>query len=944
MKLARFLPLFIAVAACAQEAHQTPVWVHDGSDLKADANVTWGRLDNGLRYAILPNSEPPNRVSLRLYVDAGSLMEEDDQQGLAHFLEHMAFNGTKNYPAGEMVEYFQRLGMAFGSHTNAHTSFRETVYKLELPDSTDKMLDDGFKLLRDYADGLLFGEEEIEKERGVILSEKRSRDSASWRSFVDWIEFSAPDSLVSARLPIGTEEVISNAPRQRFVDFYQKWYTPDRMAVVVVGEIETGPIEKLIGSYFAEFKAESSATDPDFGSVRPRGVIAHHHSDKEASETQVSIETMRPMALGPDTQERRAYELRTRLANMVVSRRLEILAKKEGSPIVEASSHQRDLFDLNLVDYASIDTSTKPENWSAGLAVIEQELRRALQFGFTAAELDEAKAKLENALDNQAKSAATRKSRDLADRIVDRIGSRRVFTHPKDDLERVTPLLASITAAEVTETFRDIWDELKNVAVYASGNVTIDGGETAVLAAYTQSQKVAVEAPAEEDAGQFAYAQEREPGEIAKRAEAEDLGITQIVFANHVRANFKVTDFEDETIHLTARIGGGLLIAPKDKPGLSTFVNHAFNSGGLEAHSTDQLARLLAGKSVGAGLMVGDDALVLSGQTTPEDLLLQLQLMRAYVAHPGYREEGERQFRKAIDQLYQFLAHNPNGVMSDEVSSLIHGGDSRFGYPDRAVLESRNMTEAKSWLAPQLAGGFLEISVVGDFELKTAIDAVARTFGTLPARAEKKPAYQQEREIAFPTELSEKRFDFVSTIPKSMVLAYWPTADMSDIRRTRRLGMLSSIFRDRLRKKVREELGDAYSPYARNTSSETFADFGYLFALVEAAPDQADKLAGVIKEIGAELAAGGTNQDELDRSKLPLLTQIEEYRRTNGYWLNMVLAMSQEFPDRLDWARSFVDDYQGITVEEINALAKQYLGPDKALKVLILPKEAATSG
>ncbi len=938
MKFLHLFAPFLIVSAIAQNAVPDPVWVHDASDLKPDVSVTWGQLDSGMRYAILPHDEPPNRVSLRLYVDAGSMMEEEDQQGLAHFLEHMAFNGTKNFPAGEMVEYFQRLGMAFGSHTNAHTSFKETVYKLELPDAKEEMLDDGFKLLRDYADGLLFGENEIEKERGVILSEKRSRDSASWRSFVDWVGFSVPDSMISKRLPIGTEEVISNAPRQRFLDFYNQWYTPDRMVVVVVGDIEVENIEQLITSYFADFTVESTVPDPDFGTVGQRGVVAHHHSDMEATETQVSIETLRPLTLGLDSQERRAYELRSRLASMIVSRRLEILAKEDGSPIISASSHQRDLFDLNLIDYASIDASTKPENWEPALSVIDQELRRALQFGFTTDELKEAKAKLENALDNQAKSAATRKSRDLADSIVDRIGSERVFTHPQDDLERVTPLLEEATTEELLATFRDIWGSLDNVVIYASGNLKIEGGEDAVLAAYAKSQKIAVEPPAEAELGEFAYATEQEPGEIVSREEIEDLEITQVVFANNVRANFKPTDFEDESIAITARIGGGLLTMPKDKPGLSTFVGYAFQAGGLEAHSSDEMERILAGKSVGGGFSVGEDAFVLSGRTTPEDLLLQLQLMRAYVTHPGYREEGERQFKKAIDQIYQQLKHDPNGVMADEVAALIHSGDPRFGYPEKAVLSQRNLAEAKSWLTPALADGFLEISVVGDFDLEAAIDGVARTFGQLPARQEKKPDFAESRQVTFPTNLEEQRIEFESTIPKSMVLVYWPTTDMSDIERTRRLGMLSSIFRDRLRKKVREELGDAYSPYARNTSSETFTDYGYLFALVEAAPDQAEKLAGVMKEIGDQLAAEGTNEDELSRSKLPILTQIEEYRRTNTYWLNMVLAMSQEQPDRLDWARSFVKDYEAISVDEINALAKEYLKPDHALKVLILPK------
>lgn len=918
------------------------LWVHDTTDIEPDSNVIWASLPTGLRYAILPNSEPPDRVSLRLYVDAGSLMEEDDQQGLAHFLEHMAFNGTKNYPAGEMVEYFQRLGMAFGSHTNAHTSFKETVYKLELPDAKPGMLDDGFKLLRDYSDGLLFGEAEIERERGVILSEKRSRDSADWRAFVDWIGFALPEGRIAKRLPIGQEDVISKAPRQRFIEFYQKWYTPDRMAVVVVGDVDPKQIEGYITEHFDDLKSTGAPVpDPALGELPKRGVATHVYSDEEASETQVSIETVRPTTFGPDSQARRARELRSRLASAIISRRLEILSKKEGAVVIRGSTHHNELFDLPFCEYASIDATCKPENWAAALSVIDQELRRALQFGFSEAELTEARAKLQNQLEVQAKSAVTRKSSELADLLVTQVGSGRVFTHPQSDLERVTPLLASITTEECLDAVRDIWGDLEQVVVYASGNVKIPGGEQAVLDAYKSSLGIAVEALEEKEMGEFAYTQEREPGEIASRVEVEDLEITQIRFANNVRANFKVTDFEDNKVYVSARIGAGRLTEPADKPGLAMFVGSTFSQGGLEAHSADDLKQLLAGRTVGAGLGVGDDAFELGGVTTPEDFELQLQLMRAYLTEPGYRDEAAREFANQLDQVYSQLAHTPDGVLGNEVTKLIHSGDRRFGYPEQAVLASRNLAEAREWLTPALDSAYLEISVVGDFDPAIAIDLVAREFGSLPQRAESKPPLTDERLVKFPAGVNHKEFEFESEIPKSIAVVYWPTTDMSDIAKTRRLGLLSSVMRDRLRIKVREELGDAYSPYARNTSSETFTGYGYLFGYVEAAPAQAEPLADVIQSIGADLAANGISTDELERANLPTLTMIEEYRRTNEYWLNMVVGPSQEFPMRLEWARNFVTDYKSITEDELSALAKEYLAPEKALQILISPEAPA---
>ena len=309
----------------------------EGSDIPADAAVKWGILKNGLRYAILPNVEPPKRVSMRLFVDAGSLMETDEQQGLAHFLEHMAFNGTKNFPAGEMVEYFQRLGMGFGNHTNAHTSFNETVYKLELPNSDAAMIGEGMTLLRDYADGMLLLPDEIDDERGIILSEKRTRDSVSWRTFVEQIKFGFPEQRISNRMPIGTDEVITGAPRERFVEFYENWYTPNRMAVIVVGDVEVAAIEALISTHFDGMAVREKRPAPPMGEMSKRGFATHYHHEAEAGEASVSIEVLKPRVDPPDNSERRAYDLHLMLASQMIDRRLERIAKEEDSPISSAS-------------------------------------------------------------------------------------------------------------------------------------------------------------------------------------------------------------------------------------------------------------------------------------------------------------------------------------------------------------------------------------------------------------------------------------------------------------------------------------------------------------------------------------------------------------------------------------------------------------------------------
>lgn len=911
----------------------------ESSDIPTDEAVTWGVLDNGLRYAILPNAEPPNRVSLRLFVDAGSLMENGDQQGLAHFLEHMAFNGTTNFPSGEMVEYFQRLGMAFGSHTNAHTSFNETVYKLELPNTEPELLDEAFLLLRDYADGMKLGEAEIEKERGVILSEKRSRDSVGWRTFVEQFGFTLDGNLAAERLPIGTEEVIKNAPRERFVEFYEKWYTADRMAVLVVGDIEVAEIEPLIKTHFASLApASEKVAWPDLEHVNQRGLAVHFHPEPEAGEVSVSIDTIRSRMNPPDDSAERARWLRVGLANQMLNRRISKLAKEEGSPIVSGSAYAYNLYDLNFAEYAGIEMSCQPANWEKALSLADQELRRALEHGFTEAELKEAKANLLNKAELGAKSKATRKSKDLANAIAKRIGERKVFTDPAVDLVRISEELEKVTLEETQAKLKEIWEGDSEVLLLVTGNVEIPEPKETILASYEESQAVAVEPPEQEEQKPFAYAELPEPGEVVEENFVDDLEVTQLRFGNNVRVNLKPTEFEDGTIYVKARFGGGKLVLPEDKAGLSLIASATFGQGGLEEHDYDEIQRLFAGKSVGVSLGVSDDSFTMSGRTTPDDLRDQLLLMRAFFTHPGYRSEPLGQMQRALDQMYQQIHTTPEGIMQDQVARFIHGGDKRFGYPKKEELMKLTMEDLRDWLAEPLASDYLEITVVGDIDPATVKEDLAATFGNLPERAAEKPAYAEARDVDFPRGEGDQGFGFETTIPKGMSLVYWPTGDRYEIQKSRRTGILGSILDDRLRKKIREELGDAYSPFAHNLPSDTFEDFGYLFAAVTVDPTQAEKVEGVIKEISAELGKGDTiTQDELDRAKKPILTQLEEMRRTNRYWMGSVLESSQEYPQRLDWARSFVSDYESITLEEIQDLAREYLGDYEGLGILITP-------
>ncbi|HSH38652.1 MAG TPA: pitrilysin family protein, partial [Chthoniobacterales bacterium] len=432
---------FGVVAAPAQTPSASPStapaaalpFAHESSDLKPDPAARFGKLPNGVRYVVLPSKEPKARASLRLVVLAGSMHEADDQRGVAHFLEHLAFNGSKHYPPGTLIEFFQRMGISFGGDTNANTGFERTVYLLELARSDEATIAEGLRVLSDYAGGLLLLPQEIEKEREIILSERRARDSVGYRAFVAQYEAMLGTTLLPKRLPIGVPEVIKGATRERFVDFWDRWYRPERIALVAVGDFPDGAaVEKMITDGLVGLTARAAAPpEPHLGELQKfEGNRAFYHFEPEAPSTEVSLTRLTAHGHEPDTAANRIERLPRWLALSILNRRFSILAKKENAPLISGSASVSEHYDFMRL--ATVSLTCQPPNWQAALGVGEQELRRALEFGFTSGELKEAAAEMTNGLEQAVKTASTLRSPQLADLIVHGLVVADVFTTPAD--------------------------------------------------------------------------------------------------------------------------------------------------------------------------------------------------------------------------------------------------------------------------------------------------------------------------------------------------------------------------------------------------------------------------------------------------------------------------------------------------------------------------------
>jgi zinc protease len=912
-------------------------WPQASSDIAPDANAVFGSLPNGMRYLIYPNAEPPGRVSLRLHIAAGSLMEADDQRGLAHFLEHMVFNGTKHHSAADLIPRMQRLGIAFGAHANAYTSFDETVYMLDLPDLTEDTLQLAYTVMRDFGDGALLEPEEIDKERGVILSEKMSRDSVSYRLMEQQFSELLPDSLLTRRFPIGIEDVIENAPRERFLDFYTRYYTPQRMTFIVVGNVDVEETRARIESTFASMSNPSSpGANPDMGSIRqPEGLETAVFHDKEVAATDVSLMLVRPHTEKPDTRENRIAELPIAIAHSILDRRFERLAKEENTPIASGGASKSVLF--NYMELGSIDITAADDRWQDVVPILEKEFRRALQHGFTLQELEEAKANILNRYEQAVKQQPTRKSEGIATVLARTVNDNAVFSEPETDLVIIREGLENIAPSTCHEAFKSFWDATGFHLVLTTKEKP-ENAERELAALFEDSRGTPVDPPITRAVPVFAYESFGKPGTVKTTRQVEDLGITQIVLSNQIRLNLKRTDFEKDRIRISARIGSGKLTQPKDMPMLDAFADALFAGGGLGKHSNDDLQQILAGRNVGTALSIGEDAFALSGSTTPADFALQCRLMCATLTDPGYRNEGLWQFQKAIPMIYQRLRHTPSGPMQ-EMESWLHGGDPRFSVAPEGKLSTYTIDHVRAWLDPELAKGFLELSIVGDFDADTILPEILATFGALPTRALAPAKLDSARKIKFPNAPANKRFTYQSKIPQAIATVIWQTKGYrGNEREFRRLNLLGDILGDRLRDEIREKLGASYSPNAGATGSPALYDMGYLMAQSVGKPEDLDTLINTTRDLANELATKGAQEDELDRALKPTLGILEESLRDNSYWLNMVLSESQSNPTRLAMARDRESDYKSITLKEINTLAKSYLTAENALLFRIEPE------
>jgi zinc protease len=924
----------IAAPVAVQQQAVAAVWPQDASDLKADENVRFGVLPNGMRYAIMRNATPPGNASLRMRIDAGSLHEADDQLGLAHFIEHMALNETKNVPENEFIRILERHGLQFGPDTNAMTTFEQTVYLLDLPTANPETMDTALFLMREAMGEALFNAEAVDRERGVVLSEERTRAVPGYRATVDSLRFMFRDDLLADRLPIGSTEVLRTAPPERLADFYEKYYRPENATFIAIGDFDVEEMETKIRTRFSDWKAEGPAGPELPAPNLPAREIDTRVYSEAGLPSQITLSWLTPLDERPDSRQLREERMLQQLGLGVINRRLQRLSATTAPHMVQGVAARSDL--AGRAEVTQMIAVSDPAKWRESLATLEQEQRRAVEHGFTQAEIEREITETRTRLTAAVAGAATRPSPQIAQGLVNAVNNDRVFMSPADNLALFEEAVSGLTPNRVHAATRALFTG-SGPLVYMTSPIPIEGSEKTLLAAFTESRVQPVAANEVQQAKAWPYTEFGTPSTVAERKELAGIGATAVRFANGVRLTVKPTDFKADEVLVRVRLDGGrMALNPADAANLFAFTGGAFTGGGLGQLSAEELEEALAGTIYGANMGAGEDALTIGGRTRPQDFARQLQLLAAYVTDPGWRPTALDRIRSLAGTFHEQFETSPGGVFGRDSAQLLRSGDPRWATPSREQISGATIADLQRGFGGMLGAAPIDITIVGNVGVEEAIRQVAATFGALPPRPASKASSSDS--VRFPAPDTVRR-THKGREDQALAFVAWPTSGFySDQRRSRALNLLAAVMQLRLNEEIREKQGVAYSPNAGHSTSDTMADYGYLSTSVQLNPAGVDTFLADVQKIAADLRARPISEDELRRARRPFVERLQRNRASSNEWWLGQLGDIQHNPERLTGLQTDLRQYSEVTPAELQRLAQTYLVGDRAWRMIVVPE------
>jgi zinc protease len=937
----------VAISACALAASASvlmppatsfaaaaaPAWPQSQSDVQPDPAVRFGVLPNGMRYAIQKNATPIAQVSLRLRFDTGSLEEQDTQLGLAHFLEHMAFRGSAKVPTGEVEKSLERLGLKMGADTNASTSETQTIYQFDLAKNDAVSLDTGLMMLRETGDALTLDAKAFDAERGVVMSELRLRNTPALHMSIAQQDFLLKDQLVTKRIPIGSNEILQNAPVTLVRDYYRSWYRPERATLIVAGDVDVDNIESRIKTGFGDWKAMgAAANEPNLGAPLPRAAAAQVFSEAGAPSVTL-VAWVRPFDSAPDTVAREKRDLIRLVGAAILNRRFQAAAAAADRKFTQGGVATQPL--SRSAEVTTMFVAHEVGGWRAALLAAEQLRRQAVEQGVQQAEVDREVANLRTQMQAMASAANTRRSPQLAAALLETVESNGVYTSPAQDVAAVDAALQGLSAATVSAALREQFNGNGPLAFVSSPNA-VAGGDAAVLAALNEAEGAKLVAATVTKDEIWPYTNFGKTGVVTEQKRVDDLDVTQVQFANGVRLTIKPTKFSADQVLVNVYVRNGRLDLPKNHLTSAWAANYgAVVAGGVGKLDFQAMQRVLTGKVYRVNFQIGDNSFIFGGQTRPADLSTQLQVLAAYVSDPALRSEAFEQVRSGIQPQLAQVAANPLALFQVSSGGLLHAGDPRWAFPAAADVQAAKGEEFKRLLAPALARGAIEITVVGDITVEQATAAVAATFGALPKRTA--PIIKaMASDVRFPAPTNTPVvLVHKGTAEQGIAAAAWPTTDaFADLRANAARQLLASIVQDRLKDQLRELAGTSYTVQMQGQSSQVFPGFGVLFAFADIPPAKSALFFDGLKKIVSDLRSSPPTADELERARNPALANLKQAQQSNQYWLGTLGQMQSE-PRVAELVRQSATNLQGVTAADVQRAATTWLVDGKAWKLLV---------
>ncbi len=920
-----------AARSAAAPAASAPVASDTSPALPLDPSVTAGELSNGLRYYLKRQKPNDQRAQLLLVVKAGSLHEEDDQRGVAHFVEHMAFQGTRRFAKEALMEFFEKSGIAFGSDMNASTGYDRTQYQLNVPTDDPKLLATALDVLEDWASSVAFAEQPLQQERSVILAEWLASRGVGRRVGKQTVDLLLAGSRFPEREVIGEKSVLEQVSRQRVVDFYRRWYRPERMAVVVVGDIEPASIEPLLRERFGKLPAGEPQPEPDRSVPVPSEPVAAVITDPELTAASVSY-----VRKAPGRVVRTEAELRTRILSylgmQMLNRRLAELAQRPEAPFTAAGGSVSNVHDT--LDVIEVGARAKQGQLSACLTTLLEELQRIEQHGFTSGELTREQTGLSRAWEHGVAARETAPIDSIAFRLAGAFVTGEAATSPEFDREFGQRLLEQISAADVTEAVRARLSAGQEIVVASGAARDAMPEQSSLLRVLAGTRGKAVASYEDKAFAGALLPEPPTPGRIVSEQRIEQVGVTEWRLSNGARVVLKPTDFAaDEVIGQAVSFGGHARVRKKDFPS-ARHAAEIVQASGVGQLDRPTLSKALAGKVVSVGPWIDELSEGLSARAAPKDLETMFQLLHLYVTAPRRDEPAFAAWLGRAREQLRNRDLSPGNVFAEATARELWGNQPRRLPPTLEALAEVKLDTALKIYAERFADvSDFTFVFVGKIDEAAFRPLVERYLASLPGKGRKETF--QDLGLHLRKGVSEVTVHAGKEDKTFVNLTFHGESAWSDDAHTD-LDSLSTYLGIRVREVLREKLGTVYSPRVSYSFTRLPYDAYSLTVSFESKPNDVEALLQATREVIADVQKSGIAASYVEKLKSERTRDLEEYYRSNGFWLERLVDKSRMKEDPRQILRLH-ELTRRVTSDNVQRAAQKFLRNEQYLIARLEP-------